>query len=154
MRVTIVSDASYCSRTHAAGYGFWAVSQRGRHAGGGSFRAAVPDQNVAEIMAIVNALHVTLGLGIAAKGDQVLIQTDSHTAIIAFTGKWRTLKHRPDAIRAVDVFHGLRGTHELAIEFRHVKGHTRNVDSRSKAQRHADSRAKSGMYKARARVSK
>lgn len=151
MRVTIVSDASHCDRTHAAGYGFWAVSQRGHHAGGGAFKAPLHSPNTAEILAIVNALHVALSLGIAAKGDSVLVQTDSLAAIMTFEGRRRKIVD-PDQKRAVEVFGTLTMTHALTVAFRHVKGHTKVADRRSQAQRHADARARAGMKKARAKA--
>jgi ribonuclease HI len=151
--VTIISDASYCSRTKCAGYGFWAVSERGRHAGGGSFKTSVSDQNAAEAMAIVNALHVSLSLGITQGGDRVLIQTDSLSAIwrLSCTKKGRR-RMPPDAKLAVVRFTDLVRERSLTIEFRHVKAHTKVADQRSKAQRHADARARVGMKKARAKV--
>jgi ribonuclease HI len=154
MLVTIVSDASYCSRTKAAGYGFWAVSSRGRHAGGGSFKTTVSDQNAAEAMAIVNALHVSLSLGIAEGGDKVLIQTDSLSAIWRLQGgKFAKRKMPADAKLAVMRFSDLVRDRSLAVEFRHVKGHSKIADSRSQAQRHSDQRARKGMKVARARSS-
>lgn len=151
--VTIISDASYCPRTHAAGYGFWAVSHRGRHAGGGSFKSGLDGASTAETMAIVNALHVTLSLGIAEKGDKVLIQTDCLFAIHLLTGVIKKAERRhPDSWRAFQRFIELRAVHELAVDFRHVRGHTKVDDQRSKAQRHSDKRARDGMKKARARA--
>lgn len=152
--VTIICDASYCSKTHAAGYGFWAVSERGRHAGGGSFKALLDAPSTAETMAIVNALHVTLGLGIALKGDRVLIQTDCIFAIHMLTGVVRRPKRHPEAFKAVERFNVMRDTHGLSVDFRHVKGHTTVADNRSKAQRMSDFRAKQAMKRARSQVAR
>lgn len=43
MRVTIISDASFCPNTKAAGYGGWVVCNRGNNANGGPLRGA-PDK--------------------------------------------------------------------------------------------------------------
>lgn len=151
MNVTIVSDASHCHRTNAGGYGFWAVSARGRHGGSGSFKQTLRGSSSAECLAIVNAIFITLRLGIASNGDRLLIQTDSLHAIHVFSGIARRIKDQ-DVRRARDEFHRLAGLHSLTFEFRHVRGHTKVADQRSKAQRHCDKRAREGMVKARARV--
>ncbi len=154
--VTIISDASYCPRTHAAGYGFWAVSERGRHGGSGSFKAKLPGSLFAETCAIVNALFIATRLGIAAAGDRVLVQTDCQVAIRALEGKMkrRTINAKRNVLLrdAVERFNVFVREHALTIEFRYVQGHSRVQDQRSKAQRHADARARAGMEKARAKV--
>lgn len=154
MRVTIISDASWCPNTRAAGYGFWSVSERGRHAGGGSFKAGAKSAMHAEMMAIVNALHVTLALGIAAKGDRVLIQTDCLYGIYTFEGRGlmgkKARKRNAFLSPVVDLFKEHVRANDLTVEFRHVRGHTSVADQRSMAQRHADARARVGMKKARA----
>lgn len=149
MRVTIVSDASVCHLTHVAGYGFWAVSERGRHAGGGSFKGTVNGSSDAEMMAIVNALHVTLALGIARAGDQVLIQTDSMHSIHLFTGVCRKRKTLDAFAKMLNSFERLKANHNLTVEFRHIKAHTSDKAKRSRAQAMADQRAKQAMNKAR-----
>jgi ribonuclease HI len=149
MRVTIISDASHCPNTLVGGYGFWAVSQRGRHAGHGVFKSTMKDATAAETMAIVNALHCSLQLGIAAEGDAVLIQTDCMNAIAQLDGR-NTQRKRNDLSKAISLFVEMRDTHSLAINFRHVRGHTKVQDQRSRAQRLSDERAKRAMRKARA----
>lgn len=149
-RVTIVSDASVCPTTGAAGYGFWCVSNRGRHAGGGAFKTPSRNPNLAEIMAIANALHVALALGIAAAGDRILIQTDSICAIDVLDGRTRRRKALEHLFAAGDAYQKRKLEHSLTVEFRHVKGHSKVEDSRSLAQRHADRRARKGMKDARA----
>jgi ribonuclease HI len=146
--VTIISDASHCPITKIGGYGFWAVSTRGRHAGSGSFKKKFRGSTPAEASAIVNAVFISLRLGIAAKGDRLLIQTDSLHSIHVFTGVTKKCKD-PDTMNAKNELAKLAATHELTFEFRHVRGHTRVDDQRSKAQRHSDLRAKAAMKKAR-----
>lgn len=148
MLVTIISDASVCHATHAAGYGFWAVSQRGRHGGSGSFKQTLRGSFSAESLAIVNALFITLRLGIAQKGDRIIFQTDAKYAIDVYTGIARKVKD-PVVLKARDEFRKLVADHELTFEFRHVRGHTTVADQRSRAQRNCDRRAKEGMQKAR-----
>ena len=149
MLVTIISDASHCSRTKCGGYGFWAVSARGRHGGSGSFKKTMRGSWSAESMAIVNAVFISLRLGIAAVGDRVLIQTDSQLSIDLFTGITKRRISDPDVRAAKDELAKLATANSITFEFRHVRGHTTVGDQRSKAQRHADERAKAGLRKAR-----
>jgi ribonuclease HI len=150
MRVTIISDASHCHQHGIGGYAFWAVSTRGHHAGDGVFKSALKDSTAAETMAIVNALHCSISLGIVCNGDQVLIQTDCVNAISYLQEAVR--RKRADLEPAVSVFKRLKSTHALAVEFRHVRGHTKVADQRSKAQRSADIRARRAMRQARDKV--
>src|SRR5690348_8067075 len=81
MRVTIIADASIDPAQKVGAYAFWAVSKRGRHAGQGAFKAELTSSTHAEMMAIVNALHMAIALEIAQAEDQVLIQNDCQSAI-------------------------------------------------------------------------
>lgn len=151
MRVTIISDASYCPNNRVGGYGFWAVSGRGSHAGEGMFKGSVPSAQNAEMMAIVNALHCSIGTGVAIAGDQVLVQTDCLNAITYFERKSRRIS--ADALVIVNALDALKAKHSLDIEFRHVKGHTRQTGTKFVAQRLSDKRARRAMKKARRAVS-
>jgi ribonuclease HI len=150
VRVTIIADASHCQQTKIGSYSFWAVSQRGKHSGLGTFKASVAGSTQAEMAAVVNALHCTLKLGIAIDGDEVLIQTDSQMAINCFTGNYRREKvgQKPEVLAFVK----LRTDHGLKIEFRHVKGHSKTIDRRSAAQRLVDQAARKQMRMARKRA--
>ncbi len=147
MRVTIISDASVCPKQHVGGYGFWAVSDRGSHAGDGVFKGVVVASDEAEMKAVVNALHSAIAVGVAAAGDQVLIQTDSQTAVLGFQGRCHLGKNKLPIIAA---FESLRAKYSLTIEFRHVKGHSPQEGARFKAQRKSDLRARKAMRRARA----
>jgi ribonuclease HI len=147
MRVTIISDASHCGQSFVVGYGFWAVSLRGSHAGSGSFKSTMKDASIAETMAIVNALHCSVRLGIVDSEDEVLIQTDCLNAI-SFLEE-RAGKKRTDIKPVVAAFKDIKKSKSLNIEFRHVRGHTNVMDRRSKAQRLANERARAAMKKAR-----
>lgn len=147
MRVTIISDASVCMQTHVGGYGYWAVSDRGRHAGSGSFKNKVRTSDQAEMMAIVNAIHAAVCNGIAETADSILVQTDSQNAIAYF--EQRTKRIAKDSAPIVDAYKTLVAAHALKVEFRHVRGHTKDGAQRSIAQRHSDMRARKAMKLAR-----
>lgn len=147
MHVTIIADASRCLQTGASGYGFWIASPRSKFAGGGSFKLPTPSVEVAESLAICNALHVALAREAVQEGDQILIQTDCINAIDILSGKRKTL--REDERVAFDFLQALRAAHSLTLAFRHVKGHSTLTGARYTTNRLCDQRAKAGMRKAR-----
>lgn len=147
MRVTIISDASRCMQTGAAGYGFWVASARAKFAGGGSFRAPTSSVEVAESLAICNAISVAIYRGAVQPGDQVLIQTDCLNAIDILGGKRASL--REDERMAFDFLQNLSAAHNLTLAFRHVKGHSTLPGARYTTNRLCDKRAKAGMRQAR-----
>lgn len=151
MRVTIIADGSYCDVTKAGGYGFWVVSERGRHAGGGSLKGRTLSSADAEMKAVAKALHYALKHGIACGGDEVLIQTDCSDVLT------RLERRRNPVERCVSdglaLIHKLETQHALHITYKHVKGHTGRRDPRFKAQWHCDRRAYAGMSELRKRRS-
>lgn len=148
MRVTIVSDASFCPDTKAAGYGGWVVCNRGNNANGGAIRGA-PNSGAAETMAICNVIWEGLKANLIYVGDHLIVQTDCATAIKVYEeARWTNeaegsaFKWLNDQIRK----------YNLTIEFRHVKGHSNVKDQRSKAQRFCDERARSAMKLERSKI--
>jgi ribonuclease HI len=153
MLVTILTDASWCPDTGAAGYGYWIASGRGKRPGGNVMKPAVNPCH-AEMMAIANGLTVALKAELVCDGDDVLIQTDSTNAIRALTsqelryGDQFTL----DMAAVRDYVTNLVARHKLRMEYRHVKGHSPRPEARFKANNHCDERAKLHMRRARRRI--
>ena len=100
-------------------------------------------------MAVVNALHAAITLGIAAPGDHVLVQTDSVHAVRLFSGRLHKQKVLKNYTVMVSAFRELVARHNLTTEFRHVKGHSKQQDARSLAQRMTDRMARKAMRAAR-----
>lgn len=151
MLVTIMTDASHCQQTKAGGYGFWIASGRGKMPGGGSFKDNPRSSTAAEMMAVGNSLYMGIKNRLVQKGDTVLIQTDCLAVIQAFEGN-REVTHEQE----LDVYKLVKTLQErlgLAINFRHVKGHSHDKNPRYVANNHCDKRAKAGMREARARTS-
>lgn len=147
MRITIIADASHCTQTGAAGYGFWIASERGKRPGGGPVKEKVDSSSAAEMIAIVNALYYSAKDQLVKKGDHVLFQTDCESAILAFQNKREQLTK--DEKRAKDAFFSLKRLHGITFSFRHVKGHTTRPEARFVTNNLCDSRAKQGMRLAR-----
>lgn len=148
MRVTIIADASFCPDHKVAGYGFWIASERGKQGGGGPMKSSVATNVTAEMMALCNALHEAVRLGLVRASDVVLLQTDCMAAIDAFTGQRMRLIEQES--QAVQHLHGLRDKLFLEVQFRHVKGHTGNTEARFVTNKMCDRRAKAAMRRARA----
>lgn len=152
MLVTILADASYCPETGAAGYGFWIVCERGKHGGGDEMREVAPDNNVAEMQAVANAMLIAKQKGLLHALDTVLIQTDCMGAIDAFEGrrKYKSLSYREKAV--VRWVNNFREELSLQVIYRHVKGHTGKKESRFVANKMCDLRAKRFMRQMRDRI--
>ena len=152
MRVTVLADASWCPSTGAAGYGYWIASDRGSR-GGGNVLSRATTNNDAEMMAVVNTLHIALTAGLIESGDVVLVQTDSSHAISRFTraGANATSVER----EVIAALRWIVREHKLTISYKHVKGHTnRNTHTAARfgANRMCDLRARRYMNEARRRL--
>lgn len=146
MKITLLADASHCPETKLGGYGYWIASARGKRGGSGSFKGAVQNSTIAEIMAIVNAVHSGITYGLIEKKDEVLIQSDCESAIFALLRK-RTINSSERKI--VDYMLRLVSKFELEITYLHVKAHTGAQSNRFVAQSHCDRLARKEMRKAR-----
>ena len=142
MNVTIIADASHCPETKAGGYGFWIASARGKRGGSGPLKGLVQTSTLAEMMAVVNALHQGLKFKLVEYQDSILIQTDCEAAMFAF-GMSRTLS--PDEKNVVLFLQFLETKFNLTIAFRHVKGHSDKTDARFAANRYCDKSARKEM---------
>jgi ribonuclease HI len=150
VRVTIIADASYCSQSGAAGYGYWTACERGKRGGGGEITAKVDSSGAAEMMAIVNAIHISVTGELVVQGDHVLLQTDCQAAIDAFLGNRNRLTNSEKA--AKQAFFDLKRRVSFTFSFRHVKGHTSRPEARYVTNNLCDKRAKAGMRLARLRL--
>lgn len=150
MKVTIIADASHCSQTGAAGYGWWTACERGKRGGGGEIKDKVDSSGAAEMIAIVNALHISIKGELVQDGDHVLLQTDCQGAIDAFNSSRSRLTK--DERAAKTAFFELKKKLGFSFSFRHVKGHTTRPEARYVTNNLCDKRAKDGMRLARQRL--
>ncbi len=147
MKVTILTDASYCPDTQVAGYGYWIASNRGRVGGGGAMQVKAVTSSSAEMMAIANSLHAGIASTFVQQGDEILMQTDCMAAIQAF--KFLRYNLAPQERAAVQYVERFLQQYELKIEYRHVKAHTSQEGARFVANHMCDKRAKAAMRGAR-----
>lgn len=147
MLVTLMTDASHCQKTGAAGFGFWCVSDRGKLMGGKPLAGKVLDAYSAEAKGVANSLFISFKSGIIQQGDKVIIQLDNMAVVAGINGKLR--KIRKDIKEVLIFINNFKTENNIYIECRHVKGHSKNTDNRSTANKHCDKRAKEQMKLAR-----
>lgn len=149
MWVTIIADASYCPETGKAGYGFWIACERGKLGGDGVIAVDVENNIAAEMMALLNALHVARRRNLVQQKDSVLLQTDCQPAIDAFRGQRLNITEQEKDL--VLWFERFCKEHDLHIRMKHVKGHTTRDDARFVVNNICDRKARQNMRKARDR---
>ncbi len=141
---TIIVDASWCPETKAGGYGFWIASNRGKVGGGHALNGAIESSTLAEMQAVCNALFIAKNEGYVFPGDEVLVQTDCRAAIQGFEG-YRTTEGAEAEARNTY----LKLNQSIYVELRHVKGHSRSLLNRFRAQSRCDYNAYQAMLVAR-----
>lgn len=146
MIVTIMTDASHCTQTKAAGFGFWIASNRGKLSGGKPMTTHCIGSHDSEFKAVANTLHIAIKSGLVCTGDRVIIQLDNVAVVNSInTGKTK-VKNSQAALKFI-----LDSAKDYCLELksRHVKGHTNLTESRYAANNHCDRIAKQQMRMAR-----
>ena len=150
--VSLFTDASFCHETQAAGWGYWARSERCRKWGGGPFKELINEVAEAELAAVANGMVASVRDGVTHRGDKVLIQCDNMQVVTALSTGFgvRTLQFN----HILDTFKALRDRYELVTEVRHIKGHTKGPKAKSRHYVHnvADRIAKQHMNAERKRL--
>lgn len=144
---TIIADASFCPEHRVGGYGFWIAGDNGKLAGEGMFKTTLPNNNVAELLALLNALHCAVTKGVIPTFSGVLLQSDCMAALDALQG--RRVNMLDDEVQAVKWFGDFCNNHKLTVRFKHVKGHSSNKQNRFLSNNACDRRARRQMKKAR-----
>lgn len=147
MNITINTDASFCSKTKAAAFAFYIVGTGIKITGSGVFKADVKNSEVAETMAIGNAIHALLAKDIKIdKVYYIIINTDCLTAINKLsTGKGLGTHKKVRILKEKLV----KRYKPKRFEFRHVKAHNGAPDARSWVNDWCDREAKRHMRKER-----
>lgn len=146
MKVTLMTDASVCGQTGAAGFGYWVVSSRGGYPGQGPLQGFIKDSFEGELKAVANALAESVKLNRIEYGDKVLIQLDNSGVVKCLN---RTVKVRHSEAEVISYIRNLVSKLNLKLEARHVKGHTGRKQVKYIANKMCDMRAKHEMKKAR-----
>lgn len=128
MKITIISDASWCPTTRICGYGYYIGSGRIKEqglAGYGVMRDICETAQLAEAKTVVNAITIGLNSKLIQNNDCIIIRIDCQPVIKLFQ-KCILKEKQPNEtkieIPATQMIR-LINQHELAISFIHVKGH-------------------------------
>lgn len=111
----------------------------------------VDSSSAAEMIAIVNAVHISIKRGLVTQGDHILFQTDCQSAIDAFLNVRRKGLTEHERSARTKLFEIKRQT-GFTFSFRHVKGHTDRPEARFVTNNLCDQRAKRGMRLARQKL--
>ena len=130
LKVTVITDASFCHKTRAGGWAAWLTSDKGRVQKAGCFHDLPSNSTQAELWAALNGIWLALEHG----ATHVLIQSDCQGALLKISR----------GIPELSLFNG------LFIKTKHVKGHSATQDARSYVNRWCDAEAKKHMLRQRA----
>lgn len=135
---TLNTDASV--KDNVGGYAIWITTDEGRIKRYGRFKVPVNDSNKAEIMAVINGIHIILQRNI--KPDYLIVNTDNRTCRAVINSKLRP--------GSDDEFKKL-AEHliELCSKFpfvlaKKIKGHTKYKTARHHVNRWCDEYARKG----------
>lgn len=144
MKATVITDASFCNKSNAAGWAAWiridgAVPIKAY----GAFKGYIARSDIAEMKAAINGIYLARKHG----ATSILLQTDCLVVVHMANGqcgpKGKSRWHR--AMKAA-------GLTKDGITARHVKGHTTTADARSHVNRWCDENARREMARVRPRV--
>lgn len=147
MKATVITDASFCPRTRAAGWAAW-VRVDGRKEPirrYGAFKQPVASSRDAEMLAAINGVFIATKEG----ATEVLVQTDCLAVVHMFEGVTVQKSIKNAFVRAK----AKAGVQGVRMSARHVKGHTSDAAPRSWVNRWCDEQAGKQMRTQRARVS-
>lgn len=149
-RCTLITDASWCPDTKAAGFGGWCAGTMGSGKVGGAIVDLLPSSQVAETVAVCNAIWMSMDKGLLVPNTELLIQIDNLNVIKLFEGKREpSNKHER---KAFDWFKQTMYKHELRITFRYIKSHNNEAETKYYCHNLCDKEAKSFMRHRRSQV--
>lgn len=143
---TVISDASWCPDTNAAGYACWVVCNGERVRDAGPIPFAPVSSNDAEIYALRRGVELARQ---HFKATSLLLQSDCVGALHRFGlhgGQKKSRYNRIDHTAMKNHFLG----ETFMVMCKHVKGHTSNPDARSYVNRWCDKEAGRWMREGRA----
>jgi ribonuclease HI len=144
MLVTVMSDASYCDKTKASGWGVWIKSERGLYQNGGNFKKDPSNNYEAEAMALATAVHLAFAYNLAMFGDKLILQTDCMMVVHAVEGS-RRKPARGLLKEAVDFIKETIEKNGCILDIRHVRAHCPTAGKRNYINDLCDKLAKKPM---------
>jgi ribonuclease HI len=154
--VTIIVDASFAPYTtrkgnHPSGWAAFVACEGVKRYFSDEMKVVPRNSTIAEMFAVVNAMHCGITDFMIDNGDKVVIQTDCMAAIERFQNAYsaedlaKKDKKSASRIQCAQAYARLAimvSKKQLTVEWRHVRGHTGNADSRFIVQDKCDRKAK------------
>lgn len=139
MRATVITDASFCHRSKAAGWAAWIRIDGfdGPIKKYAEFKRPVKTAQQAEMLAAINGIWLAKQHG----ATTVIVQTDCLAVVHMLEGLTKK-EHLRDEFTRSAAMAGILG---MRFSGRHVKGHTDVADARSYVNRWCDGKAKWAM---------
>lgn len=141
MVCTIITDASYSPQNNSAAYAFVIKSEKGEIIVSDKFKVDVGNQNLAEIMAIINAVY-HLKHNLKWEVSKIIINTDSQTMVQIWQNMGHKKKEYNVLLRKLEDIIG-----EVPIEIKHCKAHTKSKKGIARYNDICDRLAKKEMRK-------
>jgi len=150
MLITLFTDASYCSRTRVGAYAVWANTDGRTVRDAGVLKEPMPHSRLAETMALVNGIYVTIAALRPPAASKIIAQTDCLGAIHALTGTARRARTVRQYAAVVTAYRQKIAATGVVVEFRHVPGHRGTVTPRNAVNTWCDAECHRPMRAARA----
>ena len=136
-RGTIITDASFCHQTKAAGYGAWISTDGGiRIRKAGAIKGSPETSTEAEMKAALIGIWYAYAHGVR----DMLVQTDCLTVVDIIRGYAPKGKHA-HILTQLYIAARVKYFPEAVLKAKHVKGHTNVQDARSFVNRWCDEQA-------------
>jgi ribonuclease HI len=150
MLITLFTDASYCNRTQVGAYAVWAKTDGRTVRHSGVLKELVPSSALAETMALVNGIYVTIAAMRPPAASKIIAQTDCLGAIQALSGMLRRAHAVRQFAATVNAYQQKIAASGVTVEFRHVSGHRGTVTPRNAVNTWCDEECRRQMRAARA----
>lgn len=141
MKATVITDASFCPDTKAAGWAVWIAYDGGKIKKYGRFKRDPAHSGQAELWALLNGIAIATRAG----AKLILAQSDCQSAL-------DLVKENPDKVWQALGLVGLKDRPK--INTKHVEGHTKHAGARYWVNRWCDTGAGSIMREIRSERAK
>lgn len=142
MRVTLITDASFCGKTGNAGYGYHIKCHKGTKTNGAPIRQRCSSSGEAELHAVWHGVRNARDLGMLRRNDTLLIQIDSTEAIGHLKRAKSDALIRDDLTHIVSKIVSTLEGMKVSYKIKHVKAHTDGSSARGRAHNSCDAIAK------------
>lgn len=149
-RCTLITDASWCPDTKAAGFGGWCAGTAGSGKVGGAIMEALPTSQVAEAVAVCNAIWMAMDKGLLVANTDLLIQIDNQNVIRLYKDEASPANVHEQ--KAVDWFFAVVEKYNLNVTFRYIKSHHDEDEARYNCHNLCDKEAKTFMRHRRSAI--